>query len=56
MRRAASWALAVLAAVALTVSVLALFAERNVFDADGFADRTEQTLHPMPSAPRSHAA
>ena len=44
MRRAASWALAVLAAVALTVGVLAIFAQRNVFDADGFADRTEETL------------
>ena len=44
MRRAASWVLAVLAAVALTIGVLALFANRNVFDADGFADRTEATL------------
>jgi len=44
MRRAASWVLAVLAAGALTLSLLALFANRNVFSADGFADRTEQTL------------
>jgi hypothetical protein len=44
MRRAASWVLAVLAACALTVAVVAFFAQRNVFDADGFADRTEQTL------------
>ena len=44
MRRVGSWALALLAAAALTVSLLALFAGRNVFDADGFADRTEQTL------------
>ena len=33
-----------LAACALTIGVLAVFAERNVFDADGFAERTEQTL------------
>jgi hypothetical protein len=44
MRRAASWVLAVLAAGALTLSLLALFADRNVFSADGFAERTEQTL------------
>jgi hypothetical protein len=44
MRRAASWALALLAAVALTLGVLALFANRTVFSADGFADRTEATL------------
>ena len=56
MRRAASWVLALLAAVALTVAVLAFFAQRNVFNADGFADRTEQTLHPTRSAPRSRAA
>ncbi|WP_028065514.1 hypothetical protein [Solirubrobacter soli] len=44
MRRAASWVLAGLAAAALTIAVVALFAQRNVFDADGFADRTDQTL------------
>ena len=44
MRRAARGSSRVLAAAALTVSLLALFADRNVFDADGFADRTEQTL------------
>jgi hypothetical protein len=44
MRRATSWVLALLAAVALTIAVAAVFAQRNVFDADGFADRTEQTL------------
>jgi hypothetical protein len=43
-RRAVSWVLAVLAAGALTLAVSAIFAERNVFDADGFAARTEQTL------------
>lgn len=42
--RAVSWALAVLAAVALMVSVVAAFATREVFDADGFAARTEQAL------------
>jgi hypothetical protein len=45
MRRAASWVLALLSSVALTVAVVAFFAQRNVFNADGFADRTEQTLH-----------
>ena len=44
MRRAVSWALAVLAAVALMVSVVAAFATREVFDADRFAARTEQAL------------
>jgi hypothetical protein len=44
VRRAGSWALAVLAAVALTAGVALLFAERNVFSADGFAQRTEQSL------------
>ena len=44
MRRAVSWVLAVLAAVALMVSVVAAFATREVFDADRFAARTEQAL------------
>jgi hypothetical protein len=44
MRRGASWTLAVLAALALTIGVVAVFAQRNVFNADGFAERTEQTL------------
>ena len=44
MRRAASWVLAALAAVALTVGMLAAFANRTIFSADGFADRTEATL------------
>jgi hypothetical protein len=44
VRRAGSWTLAVVAAVALTLAAVALFAERNVFSADGFADRTEETL------------
>jgi hypothetical protein len=44
MRRTLSWILAVLAALALTAGVALVFAERNVFDADGFADRTEQSL------------
>ena len=44
MRRAASWVLAALAALALTVGVLAQFANRTIFSADGFADRTEATL------------
>src|SRR5687768_15365896 len=44
MRRAVSWVLAVLAAVALMVSVVAAFATREVFDADRFAARTEHAL------------
>ena len=44
MRRAASWALAVLAAVALTTGLFAVYANRTVFDADGFADRTDAAL------------
>src|SRR5215213_8415105 len=44
MRHAASWALALLAAVAVTVGVLAVYADRSVFDADGFAARTDAAL------------
>ena len=44
MRRLVSWVLAVVAAVALMVSVVATFAKREVFDADRFAARTEQAL------------
>src|SRR4051812_38319523 len=44
MRRWLSWALAVLAAVALTAAVVLVFTDRNVFDADGFSGRTEQSL------------
>jgi hypothetical protein len=44
MRRWPSWALAVAAAVALTAAVVLVFTDRNVFDADGFSGRTEQSL------------
>src|SRR4051794_28941113 len=50
MRRAASWTLALLAAVALTTAVVAGFAQRNVFSADGFAERTKATLRPDPGS------
>lgn len=42
--RALSWTLAVLAAVALMGAVVGAYANREVFDADGFAARTEQAL------------
>ncbi len=38
------WALALLAAVALTTGVVAAYADRAVFNSDGFADRTEAAL------------
>jgi hypothetical protein len=41
---AASWALAVLAAVALTLAVLLLYADRTVFRTDGFTDRVDASL------------
>ncbi|MDA0183160.1 hypothetical protein OJ997_22815, partial [Solirubrobacter phytolaccae] len=44
MRGAISWTLAVLAAVALMAAVVAAYAGREVFDANGFAARTEQAL------------
>lgn len=44
MRRALSWALAVLAAVALMTAVVAAYADREVFDADAFAAHAEEAL------------
>jgi hypothetical protein len=44
MRRAASWALAVGAAVALTTGLLAIYTNHTVFDSDGFADRADAAL------------
>lgn len=44
MRRAISWTLAALAAVALLTAVVAAYADREVFDPDAFAARTEQAL------------
>lgn len=44
MRRALSWALAVLTAVALMTAVVAAYADREVFDADAFAAHAEEAL------------
>jgi hypothetical protein len=44
MRRAAAWAAAGLAALALAVGVVALYASRTLFDADRFAGRVDATL------------
>ena len=43
-RRVASWALAVLSAAALTVAVLTWYADRTVFNSDGFAARADAAL------------
>src|SRR5690349_20511341 len=39
-----SWVLAALAALALVVALAAIYANRTVFDADGFADRASAAL------------
>src|SRR3954452_20723523 len=44
MRNVAAWALAGLAALALAAGVALVYAQRTVFDADGFADRAAATL------------
>ena len=42
------WAFAVVAAVLLTVGVVAAYADRAVFDSDGFADRVDAALRSDP--------
>src|SRR5512144_802194 len=48
MRGAVAWTLAVLAALALAAGVVLLYAERTLFDADGFAARADATLQAAP--------
>jgi uncharacterized protein with GYD domain len=48
MRRAASWALAALAALALVAGVVLAYAQHTVFSAAGFADRAAATLDRSP--------
>ena len=45
---AASWLLAVLAGIALTGGLVLVYAERTVFDADGFARRADAALQTEP--------
>src|SRR3954452_23825002 len=44
MRGSAAWALAGLAALALAAGVALVYAQRTVFDADGFTDHAAATL------------